>query len=86
MRAAIAIADPKQGVFMDYVIWGGAVITLLGLMGLIYCIFLVAKGRRAKLPDEALRAVMQKALIWNMAALAASGLGLMMVVVGVILA
>lgn len=71
---------------MEYVIWGGAVITVLGLIGLIYCIFLVARGRRAKLPDTELRAVMQKALVWNMAALAASGLGLMMVVVGVILA
>ena len=70
---------------MDYLIWSGAAITLLGLVGLMYCIFLVARGRRAKLPDEALRAVMQTALIWNMAALAASGLGLMMVVAGVIL-
>ena len=70
---------------MDYLIWSGAAITLLGLVGLTYCIFLVARGRRAKLPDEALRAVMQTALIWNMAALAASGLGLMMVVAGVIL-
>lgn len=70
---------------MDYVIWIGAAITLLGLAGLLYCIFLVVQGRRAKLSDDALRAVMQKALIWNMAALAASGLGLMMVVVGVIL-
>jgi hypothetical protein len=70
---------------MDYLIWSGAAITLLGLVGLMYCIFLVARGRRAKLGDEALRAVMQTALIWNMAALAASGLGLMMVVVGVIL-
>jgi hypothetical protein len=70
---------------MDYVIWIGAAITLLGLTGLLYCIFLVVQGRRAKLSDDALRAVMQKALIWNMAALAASGLGLMMVVVGVIL-
>lgn len=70
---------------MDYLIWSGAAITLLGLVGLIYCIFLVARGRRAKLGEEALRAVMQTALIWNMAALAASGLGLMMVVAGVIL-
>lgn len=71
---------------MEYVIWGGAAITIIGLVGLIYCIFLVAQGRRAQLPDEALRAVMQKALIWNMAALAASGLGLMLVVIGVVLA
>lgn len=71
---------------MDYVIWSGAAITVVGLMGLIYCILLVVRGRRANLPDAALRAVMKKALIWNMAALAASAFGLMLVVVGVILA
>ena len=71
---------------MEYAIWGGAAITVLGLIGLIYCIFLVLRARRANLPDDALRAVMQKALIWNMGALALSGVGLMLVVVGVILA
>ena len=71
---------------MEYAIWGGAVITVLGLIGLVYCIFLVMRARRAQLPDDALRAVMQKALIWNMGALALSALGLMLVVVGVILA
>jgi hypothetical protein len=71
---------------MEYAIWGGAAITVLGLIGLIYCIFLVMRARRAQLPDAELRAVMQKALVWNLAALALSGLGLMLVVVGVILA
>lgn len=71
---------------MEYAIWGGAAITVLGLIGLIYCIFLVMGARRAQLPDAELRAVMQKALVWNLAALALSGLGLMLVVVGVILA
>ena len=71
---------------MVYMIWAGASITVLGLIGLIYCILLVVMAKRAKLQDAALRAAMQRALIWNMGALALSGLGLMMVVLGVILA
>lgn len=71
---------------MHYVIWVGAAITVLGLLGLLYCIFLVMRARRAGLGDDQMRAAMQGALIWNMAALALSGLGLMMVVLGVILA
>lgn len=71
---------------MVYMIWAGASITVLGLIGLIYCILLVVVAKRAKLQDAALRAAMQRALIWNMGALALSGLGLMMVVLGVILA
>ena len=71
---------------MVYMIWVGASITVLGLIGLIYCILLVVMAKRAKLQDAALRAAMQRALIWNMGALALSGLGLKMVVLGVILA
>jgi hypothetical protein len=44
------------------------------------------RARRAGLEDAGLRAAMQKALVWNLGALALSGLGLMMVVVGVLLA
>ncbi len=71
---------------MEYVIWGGAAVTVLGLAGLIYSALLVVRARRAGLDDAALRAAMQSALVWNVGALALSGLGLMMVVVGVILA
>ena len=71
---------------MEYLIWGGAGVTLVGLAGLIYSAVLVMRARRAGLDDAALRAAMQRALVWNMRALALSALGLMMVVVGVILA
>jgi hypothetical protein len=71
---------------MGYVIWGGAGITLIGLAGLIYSAVLVVAARKAGLDDAGLRAAMQKALVWNVGALALSGLGLMLVVVGVILA
>lgn len=71
---------------MNYVIWGGAALTLIGLAGLIYSAVLVVQARRLGLDDAHLRAAMQKALVWNVGALALSGLGLMLVVIGVILA
>lgn len=71
---------------MEYLIWSGAGLTLAGLIGLIYSAVLVIRARRAGMDDAALRAAMQRALVWNVGALALSGLGLMMVVVGVILA
>jgi len=71
---------------MEYLIWGGAGVTLAGLIGLIYSAVLVIGARHSGMDDAALRAAMQRALVWNVGALALSGLGLMMVVVGVILA
>ncbi|MDZ7905527.1 MAG: hypothetical protein U5N55_06960 [Cypionkella sp.] len=70
---------------MDYVIWVGAAITVLGMAGLIYSALLVIRARKSGLDDTGLRAAMQRALVWNVGALALSGLGLMMVVVGVLL-
>ena len=63
----------------------GTVITLLGLVGLLYCIFAVVRARRAKLDDEAMKARLQRVVAWNLGALAVSGLGLMVVIVGLFL-
>ncbi len=71
---------------MQYLIWGGAGLTLLGVAGLGWCIFLAMKAKRAGLPDAQMKAALQQVVVWNLAALAVSGLGLMAVVVGVILA
>lgn len=71
---------------MDFVIWGGAAVTLVGMAGLIMSALMVMRARKAGLGDAELRAAMQRALVWNVGALALSGLGLMLVVVGVILA
>ncbi len=70
---------------MDILIAAGAVVTLLGLAGLVWCIARVALARRAGLDDAGLRAVMQKIVALNMAALFVSVIGLMMVVIGVLL-
>ena len=71
---------------MQFVVWFGAALTLVGLGMLVWCIVSVAKARRAGLSDEALKARLQKIVALNMGALAVSGLGLMAVVVGILLA
>ena len=69
----------------EILIWAGAAMTLTGVALLIWCVLTVARARRAGLEDAALRARMQRALAMNMAALALSCIGLMMVVVGIFL-
>lgn len=71
---------------IDIVIWSGAAVSLLGLVGLIWCILKVSRAKRAKLDDEAMRSVLQSALPLNLGALFLSIIGLMMVVVGIFLA
>ena len=70
---------------MDYLIWAGATVSLLGLAGLVWCIVKVWRARRANLDDEAMRAVLRAAMPLNTAALFLSVIGLMMVVSGVLL-
>ena len=70
---------------MDVLIPIGAIVTLLGLVGLIWCIVRVARARKSGADDEALRQVMQKTVALNMGALFLSVIGLMMVVVGLLL-
>lgn len=69
----------------DVMIWGGAVLSLIGLAGIIWCIFRVARARRAGLDDETLRKRISAVLPVNMAALFLSVIGLMLVVFGVML-
>lgn len=70
---------------MEFLVWGGAVVTVAGLAGLMWCIYTVSRAKRAGLDDEALRAKLKSVVVVNLAALFASVLGLMMVVMGVFL-
>lgn len=63
----------------------GAVITLMGLLGLVWCIVKVSRARKQGLSDEELRAVMQTTVGLNLGALLLSAVGLMMVILGIIL-
>lgn len=71
---------------MDWLIVIGAIVVVIGLIGLVVSMLRVVKAKRAGLDDEALRKAVARALPLNMGAFALSALGLMMVVVGVILA
>lgn len=70
---------------MQLVIGIGAAVALVGVAGLIWCILLALKARRAGLSDEAMRARLQHVVVLNMGALGVSALGLMLVVAGIIL-
>lgn len=71
---------------MAVLIWIGAGLALLGVLGLVGSAVMVVRARRAGLDEAALRARMGQALPLNVGALLLSLLGLMCVVVGVVLA
>ena len=67
----------------DLMVWGGAGLSLLGLLGLGWCIVKVSRAKRAQLDDEAMSVVLRKVVPLNMGALFLSVIGLMMVILGI---
>ena len=67
----------------DLMVWGGAGLSLLGLLGLGWCIVKVSRAKRAQLDDEAMRVVLRKVVPLNMGALFLSVIGLMLVILGI---
>ncbi|MCE5974815.1 hypothetical protein LZA78_15105 [Sinirhodobacter sp. WL0062] len=70
---------------MDYLIWAGAAVSLVGLAGIVWCILSVSRAKRDGLDDEALRKRLQSIVGINLGALFVSVIGLMMVVLGIML-
>lgn len=70
---------------MEILIWVGAVVSLIGVAGLAWCIVLALRARNSGMPDDAMRQALQKIVIYNMGALGISALGLMLVVFGIFL-
>ena len=71
---------------MDLLVWIGAAVSFVGLIGLVMSILKVNRARKAGLSDEDLRAAVQKVVPLNLGALLISVFGLMLVIVGVFLA
>lgn len=71
---------------MEILVWIGAAVSLVGVAGLGWCIVLALRARNSGLPEETVRASLQKVVVYNMAALGISALGLMLVVAGILLA
>ncbi|MGV8984663.1 MAG: hypothetical protein ACOH2H_00030 [Cypionkella sp.] len=68
---------------MAALIWGGAVVALLGVAGLAWCVRLSLLAKRSE-PDTA-RAIMQRVVVLNLAAMGVAVLGLLCVVAGLVL-
>jgi hypothetical protein len=71
---------------MDYVIWCGAALSMIGILGLLWCVVLALQARKSGLPDDQMKARLQQIVALNLGALAISALGLMAVIFGIILA
>ncbi|MDW3181866.1 MULTISPECIES: hypothetical protein [unclassified Roseobacter] len=78
--------ETQETSIFDLLIWGGASLSFIGLIGLIWCIIYVARARRARLPDAEMRAKLKTALPMNLGALFLSVIGLMLVILGIFLA
>lgn len=70
---------------MEILIWIGSILSILGLIGLLWCIKTVIKAKKLANSDEELRTSLQKVVPLNMAALFLSATGLMLVILGIML-
>jgi hypothetical protein len=70
---------------MELLLWIGTAISLLGLGGLVYCIFAALRAKRRRLEDSELRARLKRLTVWNLGALMLSSLGLIVVITGLFL-
>ncbi len=79
------MTDADAITIFDMLIWFGAFLSLVGLVGLIWCIVYVARARKARLSEEDLRQKLRTALPLNLGSLFVSVLGLMLVILGIFL-
>ena len=70
---------------MLILIWGGAVLSIIGLIGLLFSIYKVASAKRNIKSDKELRISIQAAMPLNLASLFLSVVGLMSVMIGVLI-
>ena len=70
---------------MGWLIYPGAMVTVLGLAGLGYCIWKANGLRTSGLEGADMTAALQRLIPINLASVSVAGIGLAMVVVGVLL-
>ena len=54
---------------MEWLVWSGAALSAVGIVGLLACVFMAWKARRDAADDEDLRRRLQKVVAWNLGAL-----------------
>ena len=70
---------------MLILIWGGALLSIFGLIGLLFSMYKVAKAKKNNTSDQELRESIKAAMPLNLASLFVSVLGLMSVIIGVLM-
>ena len=70
---------------MEILVWVGAAVSLMGVIGLVLCIVIAAKARKAGLKGAEMQARLQRVVFLNMGALFLSAIGLMLVMIGLFL-
>lgn len=70
---------------MEWMIWLGTGLTLIGIAGLFYCVLKAIKAKRSGLSDPEIKAALKSVVALNLAALMISALGLIAVIVGIVL-
>ena len=70
---------------MLILICGGALLSLFGLIGLLFSMYKVAKAKKNNTSDQELRDSIKAAMPLNLASLFVSVLGLMSVIIGVLM-
>ena len=70
---------------MLILIWGGALLSLFGLIGLLFSMYKVAKAKKNNTSDQELRDSIKAAMPLNLASLFVSVFGLMSVIIGVLM-
>ena len=65
--------------------WGGALLSVFGLIGLLFSMYKVAKAKKNNTSDQQLRESIKAAMPLNLASLFVSVLGLMSVIIGVLM-
>ena len=70
---------------MIILIWGGAAVSIVGLIGLLFSMYKVAFAKKNITSDEELRVSIQAAMPLNLASLFLSVLGLITVTIGVLI-
>lgn len=75
--------EQKSTSIFEIIIWAGATVSVIGLLGIIWCIVRVMRARRAQLSEEDMQSTLQSILPINLGALFLSVIGLMMVGLGI---
>lgn len=70
---------------MEYLVWIGTALALVGVAGLVWCVLIAARAKREGLEGDALRERLQRVVALNLGALFISAIGLMLVIVGIFL-